>query len=65
MPHLNTSVDIHVPIHVYNDVTKHLLRVGLHPTLLIHDLHDGAYKSNRSDFAFIYSIENQNFRILI
>lgn len=38
VPHLNTSVDIHVPIHMYNDVTKHLSRVGLHPSLLINDL---------------------------
>lgn len=38
VPHLNTSVDIHVPIHMYNDVTNHLSRVGLHPSLLINDL---------------------------
>lgn len=65
VPHLNTSVDIHVPIHVYNDVTKHLSRVGLHPTLLINDLQRCVYgisictqMSKKKRFFFKYIIRS-------
>ncbi|XP_062579870.1 carboxypeptidase B-like isoform X1 [Saccostrea cucullata] len=37
-PHLNTDVEIHVPIKMYNYVTKKLSRVGLQPIILVYDL---------------------------